>query len=648
MDAFNEFLLLVGAFFVLALAASSIGRYAARYRLPLISGFLFAGILIGPYVLGMISAAELERLRFIDEMALAFIAFAAGAELYLGEVRPRLRPIALMTTVQTFTIAGLGAWAAYHLFGFLPDLNEPARRAVALLTGVVLVARSPSSTIAVINELRAKGPFTQLVLGVTVVTDVVVIVLFSLAYELALVWVHGRPLGLGFLLLLAVEMATSVALGYLLAAFFRGLMATRLHAWIKGALVLASGYGIFAVSHALREATGQFLHAPVTLEPLLIGMIASFLLVNYSGFRDEFSKILEDLGPAVYLAFFTLTGAGLALDVLGRAWPVALALFAVRMAGIFSGSFLGALFAREPLRYAAYSGLAFATQAGVALGLAKKVADEFTAFGEPFAAVIVGLIVLNQLVGPPLLKWSFLAVGEARLRGHAGHDGVRDVILFGDDDQTLALARRLSADGWRVRLATPDPERARELAGAGFPVVPYRELDEATLDALEAQRADAVVCLLSDAENLRICETFYEKYGTESLVVRLADRGWAARFAELGALVVDPNMATLSLLEQFVRAPQAASLLLGLEEGKQVEDIELRDPALSGALLRELRLPPDTLVLAVHRDGQAIVTHGYTQLRLGDKVTVMGSPESLREVELKFAAPGGSGLKRRV
>ncbi|HGY09213.1 MAG TPA: potassium transporter TrkA [Oceanithermus profundus] len=640
MEAINEVLVLVGGFFILALAANTIGQYATRYHLPLISGFLFAGILIGPYVLGMISREELERLRFIDEMALAFIAFAAGAELYLGEVRPRLRPIAVMTVAQTLAITVVGAWAAYHLFGFIPDLGEPARRAVALMTGVVLIARSPSSTIAVINELRAKGPFTQLVLGVTVVTDVVVIVLFTLAYELALVWVHGRPLGLGFLLLLAVEIATSVALGYLLAAFFRRLMATRLHAWVKGALVLASGYGVFALSHALREASDRLLHAPVTLEPLLIGMIASFLLVNYSGFRDEFSKLLEDLGPAVYIAFFTLTGAGLALDVLGRAWSIALALFAARMVGIYAGSFLGALLAREPLRHAAYSGLAFVTQAGVALGLTKKVADEFAGFGEPFAAVIVGLIVLNQIVGPPLFKWSLLAVGEAHPRGHGEFDGVRDVLLFGDDDQTLALAQRLSADGWQVKVASPDPERASELMGAGFAVVHYDELDADTLKALEARGADAVVCLLSDEENYRICERFYEEYGTESLVVRLADRTWAPRFAELGALVVDPNMATLSLLEQFVRAPQAASLLLGLEEGKQVVDVELRDPALHGALLRELRLPPDTLVLAIHREGQAIVTHGYTQLRLGDKVTVMGSPESLREVELKFAAPG--------
>ena len=640
MEAIHDLFVLVGGFFILALAASTIGQYATRYHLPLISGFLFAGILIGPYVLGMISHEELERLRFVDEMALAFIAFAAGAELYLGEVRPRLRPIAVMTVAQTLAITAVGAWAAYHLFGFIPDLSEPARRAVALLTGVVLIARSPSSTIAVINELRAKGPFTQLVLGVTVVTDVVVIVLFTLAYELALVWVHARPLGLGFLLLLAVEIAASVALGYLLAAFFRRLMATRLHAWLKGALVLASGYGVFALSHALREASDRLLHAPVTLEPLLIGMIASFLLVNYSGFRDEFSKLLEDLGPAVYIAFFTLTGAGLALDVLARAWPIALALFAARLAGIFSGSFLGALLAREPLRHAAYSGLAFVTQAGVALGLTKKVADEFPGFGEPFAAVIVGLIVLNQIVGPPLFKWSLLAVGEAHPRGRTTFDGVRDVLLFGDDDQTLALAQRLSADGWRVKVASPDPERASELMGTGFAVVHYDELDADTLKALEAKGADAVVCLLSDEENYGICERFYEEYGTESLVVRLADRGWAPRFAELGALVVDPNMATLSLLEQFVRAPQAASLLLGLEEGKQVVDVELRDPALHGALLRELRLPPDTLVLAIHREDQAIVTHGYTQLRLGDKVTVMGSPESLREVELKFAAPG--------
>jgi len=642
MNGLNELLILLGSFFILALAAQSIGRYVTRYNLPLISGFLFAGIIIGPYVLGMISKEELERLRFIDEMALAFIAFAAGAELYLGEVRPRLRPIAWMTVAQTLAIAGLGAWASYHLYGFIPNLDEAARRSVSLLTGVVLIARSPSSTIAVINELRAKGPFTQLVLGVTVVTDVVVIVLFTLAYELAVAWVHGRPINPFFLVLLTVEMATSVGLGFALAWVFRRLLATRLHHWIKGALLLAGGYAIFVISHWLGVTSRQHLGLAISIEPLLIGMIASFLIVNYSGFRDEFSKLLEDLGPAVYIAFFTITGATLALDVLARAWPIALALFFVRLGGIFSGSFVGALLAREPLRHAAYSGLAFVTQAGVALGLTKKVADEFPAFGESFAAVVIGLIVLNQLVGPPLFKWALLAVGEAHPRGQTGFDRVRDVILFGDDTQTVTLARQLQKDGWGVRIATPDAGRAEELAASGFPVVAYRELDEKTLAELEAGKADAVVCLLDDDENYRICSRFYEDFGTDTLVVRLAGHEGRERFEKLGARVVDPNVAPVQLLEQFVRAPQAASLLLGFEEGQQVIDVELRDPALHGVLLRELRLPPDTLVLAVHRDGQAIVTHGYTQLKLGDKVTVMGTPESLRLVELKFsaAAPG--------
>ena len=638
MGTLHELLILLGSFFILALAARSIGQFVTRYNLPLISGFLLTGILIGPYVLGMVNKEELEQLRFVDEMALAYIAFAAGAEFYMAEVRSRIRPIATLMAALTLTVPFIGAWAAYQLFGLIPGLTGVERAAAAMLAGVVLIARSPSSAIAVINELRAKGPFTQLVLGVTVITDVVVIVLFTIAFEVAVAWVHGRPINPAFLLLLTVEIAISVGSGYLLAKALRGLLGTRLHHWLKAALLLAAGYSVFALSHWLALVSERHLGTTLTIEPLLAGMVASFLLVNYSGYRAEFGKLLEDLGPAVYIAFFTLTGAGLALDVLAHVWQIALALFAARLLGVFSGTFLGSLLAREPIKHALYGGFAFVTQAGVALGLTKKVADEFPAFGAEFAAVIVGLIALNQLVGPPLFKWALLGVGEAHPHGRGGTEQPRNVILFGDDTQTAALARRLQNDGWGVKIATPDAVRAAELAQAGLAVVAYQSLDEETLNKLEAARADAVVCLLDDAENYRVCSRFYEDYGTDALVVRLSDREERERFERLGARVVDPSVAPVQLLEQFVRAPQATQLLLGFEKGQQVIDVELRDPALHGALLRELRLPPDTLVLAIHREGQAIVTHGYTQLRLGDKLTVMGSPESLRQVELKFSA----------
>ena len=120
------------------------------------------------------------------------------------------------------------------------------------------------------------------------------------------------------------------------------------------------------------------------------------------------------------------------------------------------------------------------------------------------------------------------------------------------------------------------------------------------------------------------------------MVVRLNDRSNFEKFHALGALIIDPATVMVGLLEQFVRSPSAASLLLGMEEGQDVVDIELRNPALNGIALRELQLPLDTLVLSVHRKGDTIISHGYTQLELGDRVTIVGKSSSLEEVMLRL------------
>jgi Trk K+ transport system NAD-binding subunit len=157
-----------------------------------------------------------------------------------------------------------------------------------------------------------------------------------------------------------------------------------------------------------------------------------------------------------------------------------------------------------------------------------------------------------------------------------------------------------------------------------------------SLQALAADRADAAVLMLSDEENYAICELLYEQFGTETVVVRLNDRANFEKFHALGALIIDPATAMVGLLEQFVRSPSAASLLLGMDEGQDVVDIELRNPALHGIALRELQLPLDTLVLSVHRKGNTIISHGYTQLELGDRVTIVGTQNSLDEVMLRL------------
>jgi Trk K+ transport system NAD-binding subunit len=283
--------------------------------------------------------------------------------------------------------------------------------------------------------------------------------------------------------------------------------------------------------------------------------------------------------------------------------------------------------------------LGFITQAGVSVGLAKEIGVEFGTWGAELATLSIGVIVLNQIVGPPLLKWVITQVGEAHTRAEgAVFDGVRDAVIFGLNRQSVQLARQLQQHNWLVKIATRDETRQQELDQADIHIhlAPAWDLD--TLRELDLGNADSVVAMMSDEENYQLCELVYENFGTETVVVQLNERENAARFHELGALIVEPQTAVVSLLEHFVRSPVGASLLLGMGGNQDVIDIEIRNADIDGLTLRDLRLPLDVLVLSVSRDHNTIISHGYTRLRLGDKVTMVGSADKLAEVMLRFDA----------
>ncbi len=92
----------------------------------------------------------------------------------------------------------------------------------------------------------------------------------------------------------------------------------------------------------------------------------------------------------------------------------------------------------------------------------------------------------------------------------------------------------------------------------------------------------------------------------------------------------------VSLLDHFVRSPNAATLLLGMDKGQDTIDVEIKNRDLHGLRLRELRLPSDIIVLSVKRGGQIIISHGYTRLRLGDIITFVGAEKSLEDIMFKF------------
>lgn len=643
----NTFLIIAG-FVIIALASRQIGQFFTKAHFPLITGFLFTGIIAGPFILGLIPGEAIKKLHFIDQLSLAFIAFAAGSELYLKELRSRLKSIKWVTAglvMATFTIGSMTVFMLSEFIPFMRDMPTVGRIAVSILGGAILVARSPSSAIAIVNELRAKGPFTLTVLGVTVVMDIVVIVLFAFNTSIADALLTGRKFSPDFIALVSAELLLSLALGYALWKILRFILSRHIKSVIKAGMILLTGYSVFLLSAEIRRIGHSLLPFEIFLEPLLICMVGSFLVTNYSNYRDEFRKILYDIGPPIYILFFTLTGASLALDVLAGTWLIAMALFFVRIAAIFIGSFVGGILAGDPMQHNRLGWMAYITQAGIGLGLAKQMASEFPDWGADFATVIIAVIVLNQIIGPVFFKWAINLAGEAHSRAETPEfDGVRDAIIFGLERESIMLARQLRSHGWQVKIASIKAHHIKENLNTEFKICPISSPTLDVLHQLDAGKADAIVALLSDEENYQLCEIVYEHFGTKNLVVRLNDRGNFHRFQKLGALVVEPATAFVSLLDHFVRSPSATSLLLGMTENQDVIDFEIGNPDLHGVSIRDLRLPLDTIILSVRRGEHMMISHGYTRLEVGDWVTIVGSLESLEKVMLQFDNPyGGQG-----
>lgn len=640
MDKLSIIRFVIPTFAFVALASKQFGQMFTRFKLPLISGFLAAGMLAGPFVLNLIPAQAIPNLLFIDEISLSFIAFAAGSELFIKELKGRLKSISWVTLGLVVSTLGFGTIAIYLLADFIPFMREMSsisQLSVSLLAATILVARSPSSAIAIVNELRAKGPFTQTVMGVIIITDVVVIMLFGFSSSVADALLTNVNFSFGFILLLLLELILSLLLGYGLGKVMELVMSIRVNAVVKSGLILATGYGVFLFSAAFRSYTHEHLPFEILIEPLLVCMIGSFVVTNFSSHRDELMSIFRLIAPPIYVAFFTLTGASLAIDILLQTWTIALAIFLVRLLSIFIGAYSGGVIAKDPAKHSQLSWMTYVTQAGVGLGLAKEVAFEFPDWGMPFATVIIAVIVLNQIIGPPLFKWAINRVGESHTRAQsAPFDGVRDAIIFGLRPDSVNLARQLARHNWQVKLVCVNHFELEELISPDLQIEHIDDFSLETLERLDAGRADAMVSFLDDESSYQLCESFYEHFGIQTMAVLLRDRANFERFHQLGVLIVEPQTAALSLLEHFVRSPAGTSLLLGMDDSQEVIDVEVNDPSLHDTALRDLRLPLDVLVLGIQRAGHTLVVRGYTTLHLGDRVTMVGPEEQLEKVALLF------------
>ena len=639
MNQYINPLIAILGFAIVAIAAAQLAGYFRKIKLPIITGLLISGILTGPFVLNLIPDSSIFHLNFVNDIALAYIAFAASAELYLREMRSRIQSIKWMTLSQLFVTFFISGVAVYFLSGYIPFMNELSpiqKAAVASLFAVIFVARSPASAIAVVNEMRAKGPFVQTAIGVTVLKDVFVILLFSFCLEVSIAIFESTGFNLLFIGIILIELTSSIVLGFALAYLLNFILKTNWKQSVKTILVLLTGYSSYILYHWLEAFTLEHFNHSVSIEPLLVCIIASFWVTNYSKFRAEFLRIIEKMGRYIYIPFFLLAGATLQLNMILEVAGIAFILFLVRLASLMVGGYIGGSLSGDSPLFKRLAWMPYVTQAGVGLGLATVVTNRFPEWGVQFSTIVISVIVVNQIVGPPLFKWAISKVKEGHTRADTpAFDGKKDAIIFGFETQSVALARQLLEAGWEVKIAT-FLQDVNKHEYEDLDIYHIDKLDIKTLNKLDCKLSEAVVLMLTDEENLVLCNLIYENIGTNDVIVRLNHRYNFNKFHDLGALIVDPSTAIVSLLDHFVRSPQAASLLLGMEEGQDTLDIQVLNPDIQGLLIRNLRLPSDVIILSVKRRGNLIISHGYTRLRAGDTLTMVGSNKSLDEVSLKF------------
>jgi len=623
---------------IVVLAAESIAKVFQKVKLPLITGFIITGIIAGSSVLNFIPVESVNKLDFLIDIALAIIAFSAGAELYLDELRSRINSIKWMTIGQllfTFTLSSIVVFFISGYIPFMSGLDINSKVAISILFGTIFVARSPSSAIAVINEVRANGPFTKTVIGVTVLIDVLVIILFAICFSIAKAFINNEEIGIFFIIILLFELLLSFGIGIVTGNILKIVFSLNIRSNLKSILIIVIGYSIFLFASLIEYTSSEFFSHEIIVEPLLIAIIASFIITNYSKHRIEFSENIEKISPVIYIIFFTLIGASLSIETLISVFGIAVAFFIIRLITMFFGGMLGVIAAKDPKEYTLIAWMPYITQAGIAIGLTTIIANAFPDWGQSFETIIIAIIVLNQLIGPPLLKWTLNYVKESHLRAKSSvQQNKQNALIIGVESQSIALAHQLAKHGWKPRLVSVDDFKIDDITE--FDVVKMTEFTLENLQKIRCAKCDVIVLMLSDSKNYEIAELIYEQVGTRDVVVRLNKRENFNKFHELGALIIEPTTAIVSLLDHFVRSPNAANLLLGMDEGQDSVDVEITNKDIHGLRLRELRLPSDIIILSVKRKGQIIISHGYTKLRLGDIITLVGCEKSIEKIMFKF------------
>lgn len=365
-----------------------------KFKLPSVTGYLLAGLLVGPYLSGIIPESAVHSLSFLSNIALGFIAFSIGSEFKISYFkRVGLTPIVIAVfeaLCAVFFVIG-----ALLLAGFEAPFS--------IMLGAIAAATAPAATIMVIKQYRAKGPVTETLLSVVAIDDAVALIGFAVATAIAQSLISGAEGNIiASLAEPILEIVLSIGIGGVLGILF--VIPFRV---VKG----RSNRLTYTIAFVL---LGVGLATTMNLSELLLCMAFGAVFTNFYNKPDEIMEAVDEFTPPLLMVFFVLSGAELNLAILPQIGLVGVIYVVVRVIGKVSGASIGAklMKASDPIVH--WLGPALVPQAGVAIGLSLAAERIVPGMGSTIRAVVLCATLIYELFGPAITKWSLTKAGEIK------------------------------------------------------------------------------------------------------------------------------------------------------------------------------------------------------------------------------------------
>ena len=396
-----------------------LSRLVKKVKLPAVTAYLVAGILVGPYLLGafgvkglgFISHADIKSYSILSDVALGFIAFSIGNEFRISQLKKIGKQATVIGIVQAVMATVLVDAALIGIHFIIPDvLPLPS----AIVLGAVASATAPAATLMVVRQYKSKGPLTDILLPIVALDDAVGLILFAVSFGVAKAMISGSVDILSVVLEPLLEVALSLLLGLvmgLLFSFFERFFHSR-----SKRLSMSVTFVLLTVALSMVKFEIGGIH--IAFSSLLVCMMLGTVFCNICDFSEELMDRIDRWTAPLFILFFVISGAELELSIF-KELPVVLIGFVyilVRSLGKYIGSYASSKAVGCDKNIVKYLGITLLPQAGVALGMAIK-AEELGDIGTIVANITLFSVLIYELVGPYLTKIALTKAGEIKPEG---------------------------------------------------------------------------------------------------------------------------------------------------------------------------------------------------------------------------------------